>query len=470
MNMTTTATLPDAVQWNEGMLLLPQHMQQERLYWHAQIGWRFAAAQPDGWGVRVLEIDRAALVQGILVVNRLECVLPDGSIVLHARTGAADALSLQLGDTRAPLRIHAAVRLHGDVAAVPGHAERRYDQAEPAIAIDENTGLEPLPVERLRLRVELVATAPDAALPGGLCGCPLLQVERDEQGLLALASYHPPMLRLDASGFQGEAGLQRRLDDLVQRLWNKLQELCAADDAAPSSDDQPTGGAARQRAAAIAIAAAMPPLGACASDGQAHPRAVYQALAAAAGALSALDGRPVPYRMQPYLHLDCNPRFTDACRYLEARLETVHASFERLRFSQFKDGFARRLPHDAGSDLIVELRPQPGMSVTESSHWLAGASIAGSDMLHTVQSQRQRPRVRRVREDEARQYGLPLEAVLFWIQNDRIHSEGRDAFQPGENLMIQGNDRRGMPAQLFLYRHKAAPGAMQPSAQGASRA
>lgn len=370
--------------------------------------------QPDAWGVHTLEIDRAALAEGTLRVTRLECVLPDGTFVTHPHADDTGPLSLSLDERGFPQRIH---------------------------------------VTR-RARVELVATAPHAASPEASRSCPLLRVERDEQGRPTLAAYHPPMLRLGAAEFHGEMGLHHRLDELVERLWNRLQDLCRADEAPP--EVELSGMAAHHRAAAIAIAiaAAVPPLGACVTDRATHPRAAYLALAAAAGALSALDGRPVPYRMQPYLHGDCIGCFADALRYLEARLDTVRSGSERTRFSIFKNGFTRRLPQDAGNELIVELRPQPGHTVAEAGRWLANASIAASDMLPTVQCQRQRPRVRQVSEDEARRLGLQLDAALFWIRNDRIHSEGRDAFQPGETLLIQGEDRRGMPAQLFLHQFR----------------
>lgn len=270
--------------------------------------------QPDAWGVHTLEIDRAALVEGTLRVTRLECVLPDGTLVTHPHADGTGPLSLSLDERGFPQRIH---------------------------------------VTR-RARVELVATAPDAASPEASRSCPLLQVERDEQGRPMLAAYHPPMLRLGAADFHGEMGLHHRLDELVERLWNRLQDLCRADEA--PLEVELSGMAARHRAAAIAIAAAVPPLGACVTDRDTHPRAAYLALAAAAGALSALDGRPVPYRMQPYLHGDCIGRFTDALRYLEARLDTVRSGSERMRFSIFKNGFTRRLPQDAGNELIVEPR------------------------------------------------------------------------------------------------------------------
>jgi type VI secretion system protein ImpJ len=453
--MDPTLPLPDAIQWYEGMLLSPQHMQQDRQYWHGQLGYRMAAASPDGWGVRVLEIDRAALVHGTVLVTRLECVLPDGAIVVHPRPGASEPLELKVGQSQGAQRVYLAVRQHGDAAAVPGNPERRYDLVHPVPVADENTGLDTLSVERLRVYCQLVAGEPGAPPAGGLCTCPLLQVERNGNDQLTLSSYHPPMLRLDAGDFQGEAALRRRVDNLVQLMWHKLEELADPAGETDSADDILSGAGAVQRHGARLVAAALPPLQACAGDVGLHPRALYMALATAAGILAGIGARPLPPRLHPYAHADCVAQFTDLCRFIEAKLNQLQTDYERHRFSQFKeDCFSRRLFADMQGVLIVELKPQPGQSMAEIGHWLASSSIASADMLRTVQTQRQRPRVRRLADDEARQRGLPPDAALFLIQNERVHSEGRDAFAPGEPLMIQGNDRRGMPAQIFLYRHK----------------
>lgn len=99
-------------------------------------------ARPDAWGVHTLEIDRAALTVGTLRVTRLECVLPDGTLVTRPHADDSGPLSLSLDESGFPQRIHVI----------------------------------------MRARVELVATAPDAASPETLRSCPLLQIEHDEQG------------------------------------------------------------------------------------------------------------------------------------------------------------------------------------------------------------------------------------------------------------------------------------------------
>jgi type VI secretion system protein ImpJ len=388
-------------------------------------------------------------------VTRLECVLPDGAIVVHPRAGASEPLELKVGQPRRPVRVYLAVRQHGDAAAVPGNPERRFDLADPLMAADENSGLDTLPVERLRLYCQLVGGEPGAPPAGGLATCPLLQVERNAQDQLTLSAYHPPMLRLDAGDFQGEAALRRRVEDLVQQMWHKLEELADPAGEPDAVDDLLSGAGAAQRHGARLVAAALPPLQVCAGDRLLHPRALYMALAGAAGTLAGIGAHPMPPRLHPYAHADCAAQFADLCRFIQAKLNQLQTDYERHRFSHFKeDCFSRRLFADMHGVLIVELKPQPGQSVAEVGHWLASSSIASADMLRTVQTQRQRPHVRRLADDEARERGLPSDAALFLIQNERVHSEGRDAFAPGEPLMIQGNDRRGMPAQIFLYRHK----------------
>lgn len=52
-----TEGLPDMVPWSEGMLLSPQHLQQNDLYWQEQLRFRLQQALPHGWGLLLLELD-----------------------------------------------------------------------------------------------------------------------------------------------------------------------------------------------------------------------------------------------------------------------------------------------------------------------------------------------------------------------------------------------------------------------------
>ena len=72
---------PQRVVWSEGMLVSPQHMQQQDLYHERLLDERVAALAPYRWGVVAAEIDPGALGTDQLRVTKFVGVLPDGAFV-----------------------------------------------------------------------------------------------------------------------------------------------------------------------------------------------------------------------------------------------------------------------------------------------------------------------------------------------------------------------------------------------------
>ncbi|HVR64972.1 MAG TPA: type VI secretion system baseplate subunit TssK, partial [Polyangia bacterium] len=69
---------PQRVVWSEGMLVSPQHLQQQDLYHERLLDERIAALAPYRWGVVAAEIDAGALGTDMLRVTRFVGILPDG--------------------------------------------------------------------------------------------------------------------------------------------------------------------------------------------------------------------------------------------------------------------------------------------------------------------------------------------------------------------------------------------------------
>ena len=65
--------------WSQGMFMRPQHFQQQERYWEAFIHDHVGGLSGYGWGLRRLEVDRAALELGRFEVTRLAVTLPDGT-------------------------------------------------------------------------------------------------------------------------------------------------------------------------------------------------------------------------------------------------------------------------------------------------------------------------------------------------------------------------------------------------------
>jgi type VI secretion system protein ImpJ len=65
--------------WNEGMLMCPQHMQQQDLYHEQHLEDRLLALSAAPWGALNVQLDGAALRAGTLQLHAFKGVLPDGT-------------------------------------------------------------------------------------------------------------------------------------------------------------------------------------------------------------------------------------------------------------------------------------------------------------------------------------------------------------------------------------------------------
>ncbi|HEY0135068.1 MAG TPA: type VI secretion system baseplate subunit TssK, partial [Nannocystis sp.] len=65
--------------WSEGMLMCPQHMQQQDLYHEQHVHARLQALSATPWGVTSVQFDTSALKAGTVQLNGFRGVLPDGT-------------------------------------------------------------------------------------------------------------------------------------------------------------------------------------------------------------------------------------------------------------------------------------------------------------------------------------------------------------------------------------------------------
>ena len=70
---------PHRVVWSQGMLMLPQHFQQQARFVEAMLDARVSLATPHAWGFAEIVLDEGQLATGSLTVSRARGVLPDGT-------------------------------------------------------------------------------------------------------------------------------------------------------------------------------------------------------------------------------------------------------------------------------------------------------------------------------------------------------------------------------------------------------
>jgi type VI secretion system protein ImpJ len=466
--MATINTLPDCLHWSEGMLLSPQHLQQQEIFAQAQLNYRLGSVFPFLHGVARLALDRTALARGLVRITELECVLDDGHVVIYPGSYNERELACNLPDFLAkgepgPLKVWLVLPRRGiDQAGVPG-AQRRYKLLPGAMTSDENidNGFQ-VQVARMQAQIRLVA---GQAVPPQHAACCLLEVERDAQGRFALTSFHPPMLRAQASRFHDAlaagSSLQSRTEELCAALWAKLHALAghrrddAPDDYALLGED-----GRRQLAMARHLGACLPQLEIAATSATARPEELYRALAFVVGQLAGFGSDPVPLQMAPYAHEDCMPQFESALRFIYGKLNLVNTAWECLDFARLGEGrFARRLPTVLGDELLIELKARDGQSLAELARWLDGAYVGAVELIPSLQRRRLHGApVRQLGAQEIVARQLHPNAALFSIRPDTIDLDGKTAtplFAPGSSLMIHGAGGNAAPAAIVLYQYRS---------------
>ncbi|CAB3760458.1 type VI secretion system baseplate subunit TssK [Paraburkholderia solisilvae] len=463
--------VPYGIQWSEGLMLSPQHLQQNERFWQAHVRYLSARANPDYWGVLSLELDEGLLERGRVVVRSVECVLDDGTpVLLDRQTDAALELDVtgEMQEAGSRRRIALVLPTRGDAAAAPGTMNRRFESVAGGSAVDENTGANPVPIARLKPAFRLATGwAPGANL---LCGCPLLELERTVLGTFRRTAYHPPLTSIAASALMKDKALHARVDAVRDTLRMKLRQI--AQEAAAAST-RGADGDSFLTLAARRLSTVLPALDVLVPGADVAPRQLYLALAQTVGGLASLDMPPDPPVLPPYDHLDCQTGFDIALSFIEMRLAAIRPMYERLPFEQIGPGeFTRALPADAGDTLLIEVMPAAAQSRADLEHWFDNCTIAQPALLQALE-QRRIPGATAVPVPAVgRHEGLNPGALYYEIRNSAFEFDGalEPMFAPGRPLAIRGFGRLAgvhAPAAIVLYRapsrHPAEPPRQEPA-------
>jgi len=370
--MRSARDVPAAIQWQEGMLLAPQHFQ--RLSWRheALLQYHAGAISPFHWGVRHLEIDRVKLAAGVLRVVELEAVMPDGLVVSYTAgdvPGLAIDLSARADELRnRPLMVHLAVTAHGRGLAFT----ERYESVDGGAVADEITGEGELHLTVLRPKLALVATND---LDAKYVGFPLVQIERRNERF-AQTGFEPPWLwvRPDSATYE-----------LCLRIATRLREKAGflADQVRNPSMSSKTAHLLDTKLLVHCLVGELPPFEALLRSGVAHPFQLYLSLCSVVGHLAGLCRSLVPPVLEPYDHNDLQATFDRAYRFLDGAIsEGVHEKYTRYVFTGRGDEYRLRFDPDwMTRTLILGVQAPLNVAEHEMAGWVGGSIIAAASKI-----------------------------------------------------------------------------------------
>jgi type VI secretion system protein ImpJ len=430
---------PHRIQWHEGLLLGPQHLQQESGRVDALVAWHTQLAHPYAWGVRELRIDEALLATGLLRIERLDAVMPDGMAVQHSPGQGGGELEIDLrpmaelfeaGDVEVFLTLGRSRSLRDPQAS-------RFTPLPGEVVEDEVS--DALPVDIARMRPNLALSA--GRVPPSVYVHLRLATVRKHDEVFSLGAGQPPLLAMRA-----DHPLRQRAQALAAQLRGKAA-FVARQGAQPSSRLEDRVEALEARGRLESLVAHLPLLEGLLGGPVLHPHALYLGLCAQLGSMSLLRPGALPPlptswdQAQPSKCLD--PLF----EALEALAGEISQAWHTRRFRLERGRFELTVaPAWLGDRLIVGLR---GMAERELAAWMGGALI-GADSLWSSLGDRRILGAARQPVAEAPELGLRAGSgyTLFAI-------DSRSGFiRPDETLVIGAPGEAtggGRPQEMVLF-------------------
>lgn len=374
------AQLMDRIQWHEGMLLSPQHFQQESARVDALVGWQALAALPTGWGVRRLQLDDARLTNGVVSISMLEAILPDGMAVrYHAGEARGQALSLDLAPhagamEQGPLAVYLVVGSARSLR-LPGQPAR-FRPIASSLVEDEVSEALAEEVPRMTANLSLVA----GSMPGPAHVALHLLTLRRENEIVRRAPFWPAQLEVPA-----DSAVLQRAQALAAQMRSKAVFL-GRQTALGSSRLEDRMALLELKARLSSLTLNLPLLEAVVYAPPVQPLPLYLALCAQLGPLAALRGDAVPMAPPPYVHADSHAAFVAVLEKLHALVDEVSQEWKTEVFRRQEQEFALPLRAEwLGPRLVVGLR---GRSERDLARWMEGALIGSRTVAASLAARR----------------------------------------------------------------------------------
>lgn len=435
--MPRNLVIPDALRWHEGMLLAPQHFQQQSARQEALIARYTSLAGPYAYGVCDVQIDDDLLTDKIFRVERLEAILPDGLYV------QSPPEQIELGPFKAdaekgPILVYLCVP-EAQVGTRQG-AMARYTVAEGGAVNDIDPespeGQAAVIIPRVRPNVRLVVTE---AGTGGLVRMPIARLVYRDSAFKLDENYVPPHFKISTADWC--APLIERCREVASKVRGKANYLL-------EMIRSPVGSANRPRfeQQLHSLMAGLPAFEANLTSNQVHPFTLYTSMCTLASHVAAVGMVDEIPRFARYDHEDLLDKMASVALGLSNTLDLgVQEKFTEYRFEG--QGHAYNIPFReewVGRTIVLGFMGQPTQEIIA---WAESCYI-GSDRHVDSMSKNRDIGAHRERNDQQEGLRRRPGTVLFTLD------ENLRRIEPGENMHVfnpvRGPNDRG-PSRVVMY-------------------
>lgn len=369
----------DAIQWHEGMLLLPQHFQQNDVRLQELLDFHISEISPYHWGIKVLEIDPSLLVNGELDITAFEAIMPD-STVISSYSNEGEKINVDLTQFESdfengPQTIYAAIPKYVKGAANAKNQNSRFASMEGEPVVDENTGDGEIRIPRLVPNISLfVGSKP----PSTYVSFPILKIAMDSNAYV-LKDLIPPILKVRKDSALGKkclhicSRIREKVAYLSERMLSRVEGYMTRD-----AED-----------AARALSTGLIPFEANLNSQASHPFQLYISLCSLAGHVAALNPSQIPPLFDPYDHDDLQGTYDRVVNFIFLMIDRIQEGYVVVPFVKQGRDFSLALRHEwIEEKFILGAKAPTSMSMNELSNWVNNCVIVSDSFVTSAMDSR----------------------------------------------------------------------------------
>lgn len=429
----------DAIQWHEGMLLLPQHFQQNDIRQRQLTTFHVSLISPYHWGLRQLEIETSLLINGILQITDLEAVLPDGLVISHhASEGEfveTDLTQYQDILEKSPQLVYLAVRTYVNGAANALGKDARYVSKEGDAVVDENTGQGEIRIPRLVPNVTLfIGKKP----PSTYTFFPIMRIGFESNAYVKKV-FVPPILKVRKDSSLGKlctqisSRIREKVAYLSERMLNRVEGYMTNE----------------AENAIRALSTSLIPFEAMLNSQSAHPFQLYISLCGLAGHVSGLHPAQMPPSFDPYDHDDLETTYNRVTDFIFLMIDRIQEGYAVVPFEKSGRDFILKLRKEWISDrYILGAKAPVEMSMSELSQWVKDCVIVTDSSVTSSMDNRVLGLERKIISADERLQLVPANGVILFEAKMDPHFVKPDEFLHVFNVS-DTDDKR--PIEVVMY-------------------
>jgi len=394
--MSLMHPVPQPIQWFEGMLLSPQHFQQQNAYVEQLLFHQLQRVSPYFYGFLSLSFTPGTVTDNKLQIAEANAVMPDGTVINYdqkeqLQAGGEDANSVLLEydlqeldkglPAKKPFFLYLAIaRQVGACASDTDTDTKRYESINTGKVMDQNQAQNQVDLIRLKPRLQLLSKAERTPNYSYL---PVARLQKNHDGSFQRLAYTPPMLAMTSSLKLSPAysSIGHELGSCINLLKNKAKEL-RSNFLEKSSSNLPL--THEQKQVLYHLSHQLPAIEVMLHSHKTHPYDMYLATVRLASSLSILKEDILPGDYKTYNHYHLDGIFAPIFKELKALTNELQLSFKTLSFYRVEDRFEYEFQQQSKDKILLSFGLNQRVSQEQLISWIEKAYICTLDKVEEL--------------------------------------------------------------------------------------